>query len=221
MPNDLPGRDAVRASVVAGADKYLAALKAHPYGLPYDTTAYDWGSNSIVVNNLVVIATAYDITGELKYRDGVLEGIDYIFGRNALNQSYVTGYGEVASKNQHTRWYAHSLDTSLPNPPRGTLAGGPNSAIQDPVAQAKLKGCVAQFCYIDDIGSWATNELTINWNSPLSWISAFVADQGDGGVKPPPWSARSPTPPTVRGRRASPPRSPSRTPARRRSTAGR
>ncbi|MEU8178159.1 glycoside hydrolase family 9 protein [Microbispora hainanensis] len=185
VPNDLPGRDEVRASVAAGADKYLAVLKAHPYGLPYDTTNYDWGSNSIVVNNLVVIATAYDLTGDVKYRDGVLEGIDYIFGRNALNQSYVTGYGEVASKNQHTRWYAHSLDTSLPNPPRGTLAGGPNSAIQDPVAQAKLTGCVAQFCYIDDIGSWATNELTINWNAPLSWISAFIADQGDGAVKAP------------------------------------
>ncbi|KAA9373559.1 glycosyl hydrolase family 5 [Microbispora cellulosiformans] len=185
VPNALPGRSEVRASVVAGADKYLATLKAHPYGLPYDAASYDWGSNSIVLNNMVVMATAYDITGDLKYRDGVLQGVDYILGRNALNQSYVTGYGEVASKNQHSRWYAHSLDTSLPNPPRGTLAGGPNSSIQDPVAQAKLRGCVAQFCYIDDIGSWATNELTINWNSPMSWISAFIADQGDGTVKAP------------------------------------
>ena len=61
--------------------------------------------------------------------------MDYILGRNALNQSYVTGYGEVASQNQHSRWYAHQLDPDLPNPPRGTLAGGPNSCIQDPVAQ--------------------------------------------------------------------------------------
>ena len=53
--------------------------------------------------------------------------MDYILGRNALNQSYVTGYGEKASQNQHSRWYAHQLDPKLPNPPRGTLAGGPNS----------------------------------------------------------------------------------------------
>ena len=65
--------------------------------------------------------------------------MDYLFGRNALNQSYVTGYGEVASQNQHSRWYAHQLNPDLPNPPRGTLSGGPNSSIQDPVAQQKLQ----------------------------------------------------------------------------------
>ncbi|MEV0970225.1 glycoside hydrolase family 9 protein [Microtetraspora glauca] len=186
VPNDLPGRAAVRASVVAGADTYLATLRQHPYGVPYNPPTYDWGSNNLVLNNMVVMAAAFDITGTLKYRDGVLQGIDYILGRNALNQSYVTGYGEVASKNQHSRWYAHALNADLPNPPVGTLSGGPNSSIQDPVAQAKLRGCKPQFCYIDDIESWSTNELTINWNSPLSWISAFVADQGDGAAPAPP-----------------------------------
>jgi endoglucanase len=185
VPNALPGRDQVRQSVVQGAEKYLATLTGHPYGVPYDPPTYDWGSNNLVLNNMVVMAAAYDITGTLKYRNGVLQGIDYILGRNALNQSYVTGYGEVASHNQHSRWYSHQLDSTLPNPPKGTLAGGPNSGVQDPVAAEKLKDCKPQFCYIDDINSWATNELTINWNSPLAWVSAFVADQGDGTVKAP------------------------------------
>ncbi|MFS1298603.1 glycoside hydrolase family 9 protein [Streptosporangium longisporum] len=175
VPNALPDRARVRQSVLEGADRYLAVQKAHPYGVPYNPGDYDWGSSHLVLNNMVVMAVAHDISGEAKYHEGVLEGLDYIFGRNALNQSYVTGYGEVASKNQHSRWYAHQLDPSLPNPPRGTLAGGPNSAIQDPVAQAKLKGCKPQFCYIDDIESWATNELTINWNAPLAWIGSYLA----------------------------------------------
>ena len=89
---------------------------------------------------MVVLATAYDLTGEAKYRDGVLEGMDYLLGRNALNQSYVTGYGEVASHNQHSRWYAHQLDPALPNPPRGTLAGGPNSAHPGPGRAAAAAG---------------------------------------------------------------------------------
>jgi endoglucanase len=188
IPNGLPGRDAVRASVLVGADKYLAAMAAHPYGLPYAPPSglFDWGSNNLVLNNMVVMATAYDLSGQAKYRDGVLEGMDYILGRNALNQSYVTGYGENASENQHSRWYAHQLNPALPNPPVGTLSGGPNSSIQDPIAQAKLQGCKPQFCYIDDIESWSTNELTINWNSPLSWISAFIADQGDAIPPAPP-----------------------------------
>jgi endoglucanase len=110
----------------------------------------------------------------------VLEGMDYILGRNALNISYVTGYGEVSSHNQHSRWYAHQLDPALPNPPKGTLAGGPNSSLQDPFAQAKLAGCIGQFCYIDDIQSWSTNELTINWNAPLAWVASWIADQDQG-----------------------------------------
>jgi endoglucanase len=185
LPNLLPDRERVRQSVVEGADRYLATLRAHPYGIPYapSDNTYDWGSNNLILNNAVVMAVAFDITGQDRYRAGVLETMDYIFGRNALNQSYVTGYGEVASKNQHSRWYARQLNPDLPNPPRGTLSGGPNSSIQDPVAQQKLQGCAPQFCYIDDIESWSTNELTINWNSPLSWIAAFVADQDNGDAR--------------------------------------
>ncbi|MET8052582.1 glycoside hydrolase family 9 protein [Streptosporangium sp. NPDC005286] len=182
VPNALPDRARVRQSVLEGADRYLAVQKAHPYGVPYNPSTYDWGSNNLVLNNMVVMAVAHDLSGEAKYRDGVLEGLDYLFGRNALNQSYVTGYGEVAAKNQHSRWYAHQLDPSLPNPPRGTLAGGPNSSIQDPVAQAKLRGCAPQFCYIDDIESWSTNELTINWNSPLAWIASYLDTPAAAGV---------------------------------------
>jgi endoglucanase len=179
IPNKLPGRSAIRDSIVRGADKYLAIQAGHAYGVPYApaNNMWDWGSNSTILNNLVVVASAYDLTHRDKYRDGVVEGMDYLFGRNALNYSYVTGYGEVSSQNEHSRWYAHQLDPSLPNPPKGSLAGGANSSIQDPVAQSKLAGCVGQFCYIDDIQSWSTNELTINWNSALAWVASFVADQ--------------------------------------------
>ncbi|MFF9275851.1 glycoside hydrolase family 9 protein [Streptomyces griseosporeus] len=180
VPSRLPGRDKVRQSVVRGADRYLATLKAQPYGMPYapDGNLYDWGSNHQILNNAVVLATAYDITGGAKYRDGAVQSMDYVLGRNALNMSYVTGYGEVSSHNQHSRWYAHELDPSLPNPPAGTLAGGPNSSIQDPYAQSKLTGCTGQFCYIDDIQSWSTNETAINWNAALARMASFVADQG-------------------------------------------
>ncbi|MDH6228520.1 endoglucanase [Streptomyces sp. MJP52] len=180
VPNRLPGLKSVRASVVEGAEKYLATLREHPYGMPYapKDNVYDWGSNAQILNNAHVIATAYDLTGDRRYRDGALQSLDYILGRNALNISYVTGYGDVTSVNQHSRWYAHQLEPSLPNPPAGTLSGGPNSSIQDPVAQSLLQGCTGQFCYVDDIQSWSTNELTINWNAALAWMASFAADQG-------------------------------------------
>jgi endoglucanase len=107
-----------------------------------------------------------------------LQGLDYIFGRNALNHSYVTGYGTVSSQNQHTRIYAHELDPALPHPPTGSISGGANATPADPLAQRLLTGCAPQFCYIDDIQSYSTNEVAINWNSALSWVASFAADQG-------------------------------------------
>lgn len=186
VASDLPGRDAIRASVVTAAEKYLAWQQGQPFGTAYPGAEgqYAWGSNSAVLNNQVVLATAFDLSGEQKFADAVLESMDYLLGRNALNHSYITGYGHQFSENQHSRWFAHSLEPSLPSPPRGSVAGGPNSTTQtwDPVITS-LYGedgqCAPQLCYIDDIQSWSTNEITINWNSALSWVASFVADQGE------------------------------------------
>ena len=43
---------------------------------------------------MVVVAVAFDLTGDANTATACCEGMDYIFGRNALNQSYVTGYGD-------------------------------------------------------------------------------------------------------------------------------
>ncbi|NAZ83769.1 glycosyl hydrolase family 5 [Kineococcus sp. R8] len=176
----------VQQSVLAAADRYLADQAAQPFGQAYapEGGSYSWGSNNGILNNAQVLGTAYDLSGDAAYRDGVVRTMDYLLGRNALNLSYVTGYGDVDAENQHSRMYAHQLDPSLPNPPAGTVAGGPNSttvASGDPVTAPLFPdGCAAQFCYVDDIGSWSTNEITVNWNSSLSWVASFVADQ-DGG----------------------------------------
>ncbi|MFE1578362.1 glycoside hydrolase family 9 protein [Streptomyces fradiae] len=178
---------AVRSMVTTGADRYAEDARAAAYGVPYapEDNHYVWGSNSGVLNNMVVLGVAHDLTGNTKYRDALLGGLDYLLGRNPLNQSYVTGYGERDSRNQHHRHWAHQLDPSLPNPAPGSVAGGPNADIQDPVAQDKLKGCAPAMCYIDDIGSWATNEITINWNAPLAWVASFVDDLGGSGTTDP------------------------------------
>ena len=172
-------RRAVRASVVAAADARLATVRQQAYGLPLPDNAefYGWGSSGGILNNIVVLATAYDLTGRAAYRDAALQGMDYLLGRNALNISYVTGHGEHAAQNQHSRIFAHHLDPNLPRPPAGSVAGGANAGLQDPVAAKLLAGCRPQFCYVDDIESYSTNEVAINWNAALSWAASFVADQ--------------------------------------------
>ncbi|WP_405445068.1 glycoside hydrolase family 9 protein [Streptomyces achromogenes] len=178
VPNGLPASDVarLRASVVSAADGYLTTLSTQGYPAPIPASAYVWGSNSQVANNGLVLGVAYDLTRRPRYRDGAVETMDYLLGRNTLGTSYVTGYGTRYSHNQHHRFWAHEYDASLPNPPAGSLAGGPNSALQDPVAEERLPGCRPAACYVDDIGSYSTNEVAINWNAPLAWLAAFAAE---------------------------------------------
>ncbi|WP_326554199.1 glycoside hydrolase family 9 protein [Micromonospora sp. NBC_01813] len=195
VPNGLAPqeRERIRASVTDAADDYLAALAGQAYGLPMPghRGAYFWGANSNIINNAVVLATAYDLTGDAEYRDGAVQAMDYILGRNALNHSYVTGWGTVSPRNQHSRIFGNQLDPDLPIPPAGSIAGGANAGLDDPFARDLLEGCAPMFCYVDDIASYATNEVAINWNSALSWIASFLADQGDAVPAPAPLACRA------------------------------
>ena len=198
VPSKIRNAAGIRHSVVNAADHYAAMQADEGFGQAYHPKDgnWAWGSNSAILNTMQVLGTAYDLTGKKKYADAVLSSMDYIMGRNALDRSYVTGYGTVYSENQHTRWYANSLDSTLPHPPPGTVAGGPNSTTTttgDPVSAAMLQGCVSQFCYIDKIGSWSTNEITINWNAPLSWVSGFLSSLpcGPAHLQPGPGPGRT------------------------------
>jgi endoglucanase len=181
VPNDLSRRDVERArrNITEVASGYVAALPHEGYVLPYtsDNGGYSWGSNSDVLNNMIILGLAYDFTGHSKYAKAVSEGMDYILGRNPNVKSYVAGYGEHTLENPHHRFWAPSLGSNFPPPFPGTLSGGPNSFLQDPFVQALFAdGCAPQKCYVDDLQSFSTNEVTINWNSPLAWAAAFLAD---------------------------------------------
>lgn len=174
-------QQAQRQHVMAAADQYLATLAAQGYPNALKPTAegrYIWGSNSFVANNLIVVALAYDFSKQQKYLDGVAAGIDYLFGRNPLGQSYVTGYGEKPLQNPHHRFWAHQASAKYPKPPAGVLSGGPNSNVDDPYSKAAgLKGCAPQKCFVDHIEAFSVNEITINWNAPLAWLAAWLDER--------------------------------------------
>ncbi|MGC4175052.1 glycoside hydrolase family 9 protein [Demequina sp.] len=179
VTSPFPNRHAIAAQVVAGAQAIATVQAVQPFGQALPADKFVWGSSSQVANNVVVLAAGYDLSGNDALKDAAYESMDYLFGRNALSNSYVTGYGTVSSQNQHSRWFAHQLNSELPNPPKGSLAGGPNadySTWDGTIAGLyPAKDCAPQYCYVDDITSWSTNEITVNWNAALSAAAGFLS----------------------------------------------
>ena len=144
VPNTLPAKeiDDAKAAIKAAADSYVALVDQEGYRVPFKPgkKGYPWGSNSFVLNNAIVMALAYDWTGDAKYLNAVAEGMNYILGRNPMDQSYVTGYGERPLTNPHHRFWARQANPKFPPPPPGIVSGGPNSGLQDPVRAGRRAG---------------------------------------------------------------------------------
>ena len=172
-----PDRQRLRSAIAAAADRFLGEREQVGYAIPF-AAKWTWGSTSSLLNRAMLLALAHDFTGDAHYRDGVIDLMDFILGRNPLDRSFVSGYGARPMRNPHHRFWAHSADPAYPPPPPGALSGGPNQNTgQDEVAKG-LKGCAPQSCWVDDIRAYSLNEVAINWNAPLVWVSAWIAQSG-------------------------------------------
>jgi endoglucanase len=108
-------------ALVADAARRVRALQwDQAWGQPYAPNGpWTWGSNGRIGNNLMLLGSAYLMTGEDDLLAATRTGMDYLLGRNALGQSYVTGYGADFSRQQRTRHFAADLDPAFPPPPAG------------------------------------------------------------------------------------------------------
>jgi endoglucanase len=181
LPSRLPPGDvaALRAGLVAAAESFLKDGERVGYRVPYlPANGYPWGSNSSILNRAIVLALAHQFTGDRRYRDGVVDAMDYVLGRNPLDQSYVSGYGARPMLNPHHRFWARQADAKFPPPPPGALSGGPNSTSMSDDVAGPLKGkCAPQRCYRDHINAFSLNEVAVNWNAPLVWVAAYLDER--------------------------------------------
>ncbi len=187
VPSSLSAEERVRLrqSIAEAADVYVATIGKEGYREPLGlgkSRKYPWGSNSFVLNNLVVLSLAYDFTKKPVYGAAVAEGMDYLLGRNPMSQSYVSGYGSVPLQHPHHRFWADSIHSDFPPPPPGAISGGPNSSLQDPQTRKSglSRDLPPQKCFVDHIQAWSVNEVAINWNAPFTWALAFL-DEWRGG----------------------------------------
>ena len=168
---------ALRRSLLAAADAWLGDIAKTGYALPYATDRWPWGSTSSILNRAMVLAVAHDLTGQRRYRDGVVDAMDFLLGRNPLDRSFVSGYGARPMLNPHHRFWARQASAKYPPPPPGALSGGPNNSSLGKDAAARLGACAPQKCWLDDINEFTVNEVAVNWNAPLVWVSAWLAEK--------------------------------------------
>ena len=165
-------RKLIAARVDGLAAKLAAEWRASPYKLAMSGPDFVWGSNAVVLNQSMMLIQGYRLNGQRAYLDAAQSGLDYVLGRNAVGYSFVTGFGARPTMFPHHR---PSASDKVDAPVPGWLAGGPQAGQQDrSVCKAAYPAKLPATSYLDDTCSYASNEVAINWNAPLVYVSAAL-----------------------------------------------
>lgn len=152
------------------AELLISEWRQSPYRVTINK--FVWGSNAEVMNQSMVLLNAYRVLGNVEYFEAAVSGLDYVLGRNATGYCFVTGFGYLSPKNIHHRQSA-SDDIDAPIP--GFLVGGPNPRnIHQDCGRDEYAIHLPAKCYLDETCSYSTNEVAINWNAPLVYVTAGV-----------------------------------------------
>lgn len=173
----LPARFA-KADITTRMNSLANSLRgrgeATPFGIRLTSQDMNWGSNGTVAAHGVIYILAHRITGNADYLASAVTVADYLYGRNAMGISYVTGFGWNAAMKPHHRV---SGADNVVAPVPGMVVGGPNSGRQD-----EEGGCVystpttaAAKSYSDQEPCYASNEVTIYWNAPAIYLLGALA----------------------------------------------
>ena len=150
------------------ADASVAMHNASAYQTAMQANEFRWGSNSTAMNKALVAVFAHKLTSEQKYLNVAVGLTDYVLGKNPTDYSYVTGFGTKSPMDPHHR-QSYADDVAEPIP--GFLVGGPHTGRQD---GCDYSGDQPATTYVDHWCSYATNEVTINWNAPLVYVLAAL-----------------------------------------------
>lgn len=171
--NTLDNVGAIRVKEVerlfkAFSELQTAGIDRQAYLAPMEQNAgnFVWGSMAVCANQGIALVYQYRQSGERHYLDQAQADLDYILGRNATGYSFVTGYGSKTPMHPHHR---PSETDDVPEPVPGLLAGGPNPGQQDKCPD--YPSSLPDESYVDAVCSYASNEIAINWNAPLVYLT--------------------------------------------------
>jgi endoglucanase len=169
--------DSIITSIDTLANRYAKRYQINPYRVSMVKNEYYWGSNSVAANQGMVLLIASMVTGKTLYKDAAIGTLDYLLGKNPNGYCFVTGAGSKPVMNIHHR---PSTADGIDEPVPGFLSGGPNAQQNEFPSCADYdecptypfpKGTKVAMSYVDQKESYASNEIAINWNAPLVFLS--------------------------------------------------
>lgn len=173
----------LRQKVAGEADRLVRLSEESGYGVVMEPEDYVWGSNMVVLNRtmLLLLAALSEETvqrstlddAKARYEKTALSQLHYLLGTNAVDYSYVTGHGEHAYSHPHNR---PTECDGIEQPMPGWVSGGPFKTPCDEVGREQIKpGTPPMKCYLDHAACYSLNEITIYWNSPAVFVTAYFA----------------------------------------------
>ena len=166
-------RDKVQQAFLGSADDILHTIREDGLGCALYDYEFCWASTKNAVTKGDFLLMAYQFQPKPEYLEGALDQIHYLFGRNSLDQSFMTGIGSKPPMHPHNR-IMNSTGVYIP----GVMVGGPNKYEGgDPVQTSYIHGgkIPAAKCYLDNSSSWSMNEYAIDYTATAAYALAWFA----------------------------------------------
>ena len=159
----------IRKRTSLAAHAIVESTRKNPYRVSLQTKDYIWGSNGVAANYGMELLVANVLTPDPAFVESALDNLHYLLGRNTFSLSWVTQVGDNPFRHPHHR--PSGADKNA-EPWPGLLSGGPNAGRQDDVLKKLPAGLPPAKVYADEQGSYASNEIAINWQAPLVFLLA-------------------------------------------------
>lgn len=160
---DAQGYAQIEGVLKSRADELVDMVGQSAFGVPFQQ--YQSGSNLQLVNYTQFLLTMYKVTGDLRYMDSANRSMNYLFGMNPANKTFVSGFG---SNPVSKLAYTQSVVTK--KVPPGFLVLGPNPLAED----GKTPKGQGFKSYVDNAAAYDSNATTNEGNAALACVLGMM-----------------------------------------------
>jgi len=166
-------QSATKRAFLSYADDILQKIRNDGFNCSLAKEEYTWASTKNALTMGDVLLMANELSPKKDYVEGALDQLHYLFGRNALNRSFMTGVGDNPPEHPHNRIH-ESTGAYVP----GLVVGGPNfvsGGDPDQTEYLKNGNIPPAKAYLDVLSSWSTNEYAIDYTAAAAYALAWFA----------------------------------------------